>query len=105
MSGRPFRGRCGRLAGNDAGHRAHWLRSGREAAMTEAVRSPTAVRRELGQRLGGLREDKQSAVAEAAQGVGFSQSKLTKIGLAQAGATRNGVLPMLDVYEETDPGQ
>jgi transcriptional regulator with XRE-family HTH domain len=73
--------------------------------MTEAVRSPTAVRRELGQRLRGLRTEKDMTVAEAAQRVGFSQSKLTKIELAQAVATRNDVLTMLDVYEETDPGQ
>jgi transcriptional regulator with XRE-family HTH domain len=73
--------------------------------MAEAVRSPTAVRRELGQRLRGLRTEKDMTVAEAAEQVGFSQSKLTKIELAQAVATRDDVLKMLDVYEETDPGQ
>ncbi len=73
--------------------------------MTEAVRSPTAVRRELGQRLRGLRTDKGMTVAEAAAQVGFSQSKLTKIELAQAVATRDEVLKMLDVYDETDTGQ
>jgi len=73
--------------------------------MTEAVRSPTAVRRELGQRLRGLRTEKDMTVAEAAQRVGFSQSKLTKIELAQAVATRNDVLKMLDVYEENDTEQ
>jgi len=73
--------------------------------VTEAVRSPTAVRRELGQRLRGLRTDKGMTVAEAAAQVGFSQSKLTKIELAQAVATRDEVLKMLDVYDETDTGQ
>jgi transcriptional regulator with XRE-family HTH domain len=73
--------------------------------MSEAVRSPTAVRRELGQRLRGLRTEKDLTVAEAAERVGFSQSKLTKIELAQAVATRDDVLKMLDVYEETDTGQ
>jgi transcriptional regulator with XRE-family HTH domain len=73
--------------------------------VTEAVRSPTAVRRELGQRLRGLRTEKGMTVAEAAEQVGFSQSKLTKIELAQAVATRDEVLKMLDVYGETDPGQ
>ena len=73
--------------------------------MTEAARNPTAVRRELGQRLRGLRTAKDMTVAEAAERVGFSQSKLTKIELAQAVATRDDVLKMLDVYEETDPQQ
>ena len=71
--------------------------------MTEAARNPTAVRRELGQRLRGLRAAKDMTVAEAAERAGFSQSKLTKIELAQAVATRDDVLKMLNVYEETDP--
>jgi transcriptional regulator with XRE-family HTH domain len=66
--------------------------------------SPTAVRRELGQRLRGLRLDKDMTVAEAASRVGFSQSRLTKIELGQ-GAKRDDVLRLLDVYEETDPQQ
>jgi transcriptional regulator with XRE-family HTH domain len=73
--------------------------------VTEAVRSPTAVRRELGQRLRGLRSEKGMTVAEAAEQVGFSQSKLTKIELAQAVATRDEVLRLVDVYGETDPEQ
>jgi transcriptional regulator with XRE-family HTH domain len=66
--------------------------------------SPTAVRRELGQRLRGLRLDKELTVADAASRVGFSQSRLTKIELGQ-GAKREDVLNLLDVYEETDPQQ
>jgi transcriptional regulator with XRE-family HTH domain len=73
--------------------------------MGDVVRSPTAVRRELGQRLRGLRMAKDMTVAEVASQVGFSQSKLTKIELAQLVATRNEVLQLLDVYEETDPAQ
>src|ERR1039458_543764 len=73
--------------------------------MSEAVRSPTAVRRELGQRLRGLRTEKDMTVAEAAERVGFSQSKLTKIELAQAVATRDDVLTMLGVYGESDAQQ
>jgi transcriptional regulator with XRE-family HTH domain len=73
--------------------------------MSDVVRSPTAVRRELGQRLRGLRVAKDMTVAEAASQVGFSQSKLTKIELAQLVASRNDVLQLLDVYEETDPAQ
>jgi transcriptional regulator with XRE-family HTH domain len=73
--------------------------------VTEAVRSPTAVRRELGQRLRGLRLEKGMTVAEAAEQVGFSQSKLTKIELAQAVATRDEVLRLLEIYGETDPGE
>lgn len=73
--------------------------------MTETVRSPTAVRRELGQRLRGLRLAREMTVAEAASQVGFSQSKVTKIELAQLVATRNDVVQLLDVYEESDPGQ
>lgn len=73
--------------------------------MTDTVRSPTAVRRELGQRLRGLRLAREMTVAEAASQVGFSQSKVTKIELAQLVATRNDVVQLLDVYEESDSGQ
>jgi transcriptional regulator with XRE-family HTH domain len=66
--------------------------------------SPTAVRRELGQRLRGLRLDMGMTVAEASSRVGFSQSRLTKIELGQ-GAKREDVFKLLDVYEETDPQQ
>jgi transcriptional regulator with XRE-family HTH domain len=77
----------------------------KETAMTEATRSPTAVRRELGQRLRGLRTGAGMTVAEAAEQIGFSQSKLTKIELAQAVASRDEVLRILDVYGETDAAQ
>jgi transcriptional regulator with XRE-family HTH domain len=73
--------------------------------VSDVGRSATAVRRELGQRLRGLRLAREMTVAEAASQVGFSQSKVTKIELAQLVATRNDVLQLLDVYEETDPGQ
>jgi len=72
---------------------------------TNGTGSPTAVRRELGQRLRGLRLDRDLTVAEVASRVGFSQSKLTKIELAQAVAKRDEVLRLLDVYDETDPQQ
>lgn len=72
--------------------------------MTETVRSPTAIRRELGQRLRGLRQDKDMTVAQAATRAGFSQSKLTKIEQGQA-VKREDLLKLLDVYGETGPGQ
>jgi transcriptional regulator with XRE-family HTH domain len=62
------------------------------------------VRRELGQRLRGLRLGRDLTVAEAARRAGFSQSRLTKIELGQ-GAKRDDVLTLLDLYEETDPQQ
>jgi transcriptional regulator with XRE-family HTH domain len=78
---------------------------GKEAGMTTTgTGSPTAVRRELGQRLRGLRLDRDLTVAEVASRVGFSQSRLTKIELGQ-GAKRDDVVMLLDVYEETDPQQ
>jgi transcriptional regulator with XRE-family HTH domain len=67
--------------------------------------SPTAVRRELGQRLRGLRTEKDMTVAQASSRAGFSQSRLTKIELGQAAAKRDDVLTLLDIYEETDPQQ
>jgi hypothetical protein len=67
--------------------------------------SPTAVRRELGQRLRGLRLDKDLTVAEVAVQIGVSQSRLTKIELGQAVAKRDDVLKLLDVYEENDTQQ
>jgi transcriptional regulator with XRE-family HTH domain len=71
----------------------------------EPVRSPTAIRRELGQRLRGLRQERGMTVAEAAERAGFSQSKVTKIELAQMVASRTDVLRLLEVYGEIDAGQ
>jgi transcriptional regulator with XRE-family HTH domain len=72
---------------------------------TNGTGSPTAVRREMGQRLRGLRQDKDLTVAEVASRVGFSQSRLTKIELGQALPKREELLRLLEVYEETDPQQ
>lgn len=73
--------------------------------MSEAPRSPTAVRRELGQRLRAMRTGADMTVAEAAEQVGISTSKLTKIELAQLSATRDDVLKLLDTYRESGPDQ
>jgi transcriptional regulator with XRE-family HTH domain len=73
--------------------------------MSEAPRSPTAVRRELGQRLRAMRTGADMTVAEAAEQVGISTSKLTKIELAQLSATRDDVLKLLDIYGEAGPEQ
>ena len=73
--------------------------------MSEAPRSPTAVRRELGQRLRAMRTGADMTVAEAAERVGISTSKLTKIELAQLSATRDDVLKLLDIYGEAGPEQ
>jgi transcriptional regulator with XRE-family HTH domain len=73
--------------------------------MSEAPRSPTAVRRELGQRLRAMRTGADMTVAEAAERVGISTSKLTKIELAQLSATRDDVLKLLDTYGESGPDQ
>jgi hypothetical protein len=79
----------------------HW----KEAAVSDAARNPTAVRRELGQRLRALRQGRELTVAQAAERLGISPSKVTKIELAQLAATRDDLLKMLDVYEESDPEQ
>jgi transcriptional regulator with XRE-family HTH domain len=71
----------------------------------DGAASPTVARRELGQRLRGLRNGRDLSVAEAAQRAGCSQSQLTKIELGQTVAKREDVLALLDVYEETDTGQ
>jgi transcriptional regulator with XRE-family HTH domain len=73
--------------------------------MSEAPRSPTAVRRELGQRLRAMRTGADMTVAEAAEQVGISTSKLTKIELAQLSAIRDDVLKLLDTYGEAGPDQ
>ncbi len=80
---------------------SHW----KEAAVSDAARNPTAVRRELGQRLRALRQGRELTVVQAAEQVGISPSKVTKIELAQLAATRDDLLKMLDVYGETDPEQ
>ncbi len=73
--------------------------------MSEAARSPTTVRRELGQRLRAMRTGADLTVAEAAERVGISTSKLTKIELAQLSATRDDMLKLLDTYGEDGPEQ
>jgi len=73
--------------------------------VSDAARNPTAVRRELGQRLRALRQGRELTVVQAAEQVGISPSKVTKIELAQLAATRDDLLKMLDVYGETDPEQ
>jgi transcriptional regulator with XRE-family HTH domain len=73
--------------------------------MTEAARNPTAVRRVLGQRLRALRTAAGLTVAQVAEQVGISTSKITKMELAQLKATRDDVLKLLDAYGATDPGQ
>ena len=73
--------------------------------MSDAARNPTAVRRELGQRLRALRQRTELTVAQAADQVGISPSKVTKIELAQLAVTRDDVLKMLAAYGEADPEQ
>ena len=73
--------------------------------MSDAARNPTAVRRELGQRLRALRQGQELTVVQAAERLGISASKVTKVELAQLAATRDDLLKMLDVYGETDPEQ
>ncbi len=72
--------------------------------MSEAIRSPTATRRELGQRLRGLRLERELTVSGAADGIGCSPSKITKIELAQLVVTRDDVLKLLAFYEVSDAG-
>jgi transcriptional regulator with XRE-family HTH domain len=72
--------------------------------VSEAIRSPTATRRELGQRLRGLRLERELTVSGAADGIGCSPSKITKIELAQLVVTRDDVLKLLAFYEVSDAG-
>jgi transcriptional regulator with XRE-family HTH domain len=73
--------------------------------VSNAARNPTAVRRELGQRLRALRTGRDMTVVQAAEQVGISASKVTKIELAQLAASRDDVLKLLDAYGEDDPEQ
>lgn len=92
-------------ARNRARHAAHWLDQDGRQNVSDAVRSPTAVRRSLGQRLRGLRVDKDMTVSDAAQAIGCSPSKLTKIELAQLVASKDDVEKLLDLYGVDDPEQ
>ena len=67
--------------------------------MSEAGRSPTAVRRALGHRLRAMRLERDLTVAEAADSVKIGQSTLTKIELAQMVASRANIDKLLDFYE------
>ena len=73
--------------------------------MSDAAHNPTAVRRELGQRLRALRQGQELTLVQAAEQVGFSASRITKIELAQLKVSQKDVLKMLEVYGETDPEQ
>ena len=73
--------------------------------MSDAAHNPTAVRRELGQRLRALRQGRELTLVQAAEQVGFSPSRVTKIELAQLKVSQKDVLTMLEVYGETDPEQ
>jgi transcriptional regulator with XRE-family HTH domain len=64
----------------------------------ETVRNPTAVRRALGQRLRELRNRADMTLDTAADAVGFSDSKITKIELARTTASREDVLRMITAY-------
>jgi transcriptional regulator with XRE-family HTH domain len=61
-------------------------------------RSPTAIRRALAQRLKQLRVEAELTGDQASALVGFSDSKITKIERAQAVASREDVLKMIDAY-------
>ena len=61
-------------------------------------RSPTATRRALAQRLRQLRVEAGLTGDQASERVGFSDSKITKIERAQAVASREDVLKMIDAY-------
>jgi transcriptional regulator with XRE-family HTH domain len=73
--------------------------------VSDAAHNPTAVRRELGQRLRALRQGRELTLVQAAEQVGFSPSRVTKIELAQLKVSQKDVLKMLEVYGETDPEQ
>jgi transcriptional regulator with XRE-family HTH domain len=73
--------------------------------VTDGAHNPTAVRRELGQRLRALRQGRELTLVQAAEQVGFSASRITKIELAQLKVSQKDVLTMLEVYGEADPEQ
>ena len=66
--------------------------------MSDGVRSPTVVRRALGQRLRELRLARDQTVAEVAGAVDIGQSTLTKIELAQMVPARGKVEKLLSFY-------
>ena len=66
--------------------------------MSDTVRSPTAVRRALGQRLRELRLDRDLTVAEVAGAADIGQSTVTKIELAQMVPSRPNVEKLLSFY-------
>jgi transcriptional regulator with XRE-family HTH domain len=61
-------------------------------------RSPTATRRALAQRLRQLRVEAGLTGDQASERVGFSDSKITKIERAQAVASVQDVIKMIDAY-------
>ena len=66
--------------------------------MSDSRRSPTAMRRALGQALRELRYASDKTVAEVSDAVGIGQSTVTKIELAQMVPSRGNVVKLLDYY-------
>jgi transcriptional regulator with XRE-family HTH domain len=67
--------------------------------VSDAGRTPTVIRRALGQRMRGLRLARDLTLAEAAEGAGVSQSTMTKVELAQMVPSREIVEKLLDFYQ------
>jgi transcriptional regulator with XRE-family HTH domain len=69
------------------------------AALMATKPSPTMLRRQLGVELRRLRDRAQRTVAEVAHGLGWSESKLSRIETANSGIRRPDLERLLDAYE------
>lgn len=80
-----------------ATHEAHESRG-----LMPPAGSPTARRRELGSLLRSLRESKGLTTEQAAQRLGFSRSKVSRLENGKRGASQYDVSQLCDLYEVDD---
>src|SRR5262252_485380 len=87
---------------------ARQMRSARgpaERTLAAARTGPTALRIALGSQLRRLREDSQVTVAEAADRIRATHSKISRLERGRSGAKQRDVADLLSLYGVTDEAQ
>jgi len=85
--------------------RASAERAPAERALVAARNGPTALRIALGAQLRRLREDSRVTVAEAAEAIRATHSKISRLERGRSGAKQRDVADLLTLYGMTDEAQ
>ena len=76
-----------------------------ERALVAARNGPTALRIALGAQLRRLREDSHVSVADAAEAIRATHSKISRLERGRSGAKQRDVADLLTLYGVTDEAQ